>query len=745
MPSAASSHAEAHLMPGIETSRDLFGVVRGACSRCSAQRCVKYVKHTNEYHVKAAPGAGDGRVATHAHNDVSLQNCSRCGCAAAEHEVDINADARARGNDLFEAARFDEAIVAYTHAISAYAGDAKSYSNRAACYLKRVPAMPQQALHDAQHAVRLDCNYAKARTRLGSAALALGRYDDAQKAFEMALKLDSTSKAAQLGLAEVRSARARKMSDGAKRSDVDEPKRSRGSDSLAPTTAAAPASPSAKAFAGDVDVDKIYIDARASSVNDLIREAKGLIDKLERVLAMFREDVARLEAEAPTMTTTTTTTTPPPSAANVPEAILPRHVRVEDLNAKDATGSTTFGDDWNDDDDKETSTADDSAHMTRLLRVAEGIESECDTEDDASVIDNDLDVDASVAETLQFFQAFAEEETSSDDDSADADAWAERWEEEQFSRRQLATSTAPVNAYKRPPKESRMNRPPGLRLESLSSLFETTQVDTARVGDDERGPCKSCDWNSCPSFARRSLWNKPMLPAVSPTSKEFEPRLTQLTLGADGAFCARCGCDASAHCSREEFDKIQRKQRIDAEARANAKQTRLERVRLSAERVADAESNGECVCETTSDMLTGSERRGCQSCADCSGFRVIFRESDAMNPEVMFYCSMCGCSYDTHAICTTWQREQDFKRIQFERETKARQAALKARAQGGAESKHFATLRLAPGASKRDIAKAYKVLALKFHPDKHANESESERKHAALNFIRVTEAFKALT
>ena len=655
--------------------------------------------------------------------------------------MDINADARARGNDLFEAARFDEAIVAYTRAISAYAGDAKSYSNRAACYLKRVPAMPQQALHDAQHAVRLDCDYAKARTRLGSAALALGRYDDAQKAFEMALKLDSTSKAAQLGLAEVRSARAKKMSGGAKRSDVDEPKRSRGSDSLAPTAAAAPDSPSAKEFAGDDD--NVCSDARACTrVNDLIREAKGLIDKLERVLAMFHEDVARLEAEAPP---TTTTTPPPPSAANVPVVILPRHVRVEDLNATGATGSTTFGDDWNDDDDEETSTADDSAHMTRLLRVAEGVESECDTEDGASAVDNDLDVDALAAETLQFFQAFAEEETSSDDDSADADAWAERWEEEQFSRRQLATSTAPVNTNKRPPKESRMNRPPGLRLESLSSLFETTQVDTARVGADERGPCKSCDWISCPSFARRSLWNKPMLPAISPTSKEFGPRLTQLTLGADGAFCARCGCDASAHCSREEFDKIQRKQRIDAEARASAKQTRLERVRLSAERVADAEANGECVCETTSDMLTGSERRGCQSCAECSGFRVIFRESDAMNPEVMFYCSMCGCSYDKHAICTTWQREQDFKRMQFERETKARQAALEARAQGGAESKHFATLKLAPGASKRDIAKAYKVLALKFHPDKHANESESERKRAALNFIRVTEAFKALT
>jgi tetratricopeptide (TPR) repeat protein len=725
-------------MPGIETSRDLFGVVRGACSRCSAQRCVKYVKRTNEYHVKAALSAGDGRVATHAHNDASLQNCSRCGCAAAEHEVDINADARARGNDFFEAARFDEAIMAYTRAISAYAGDAKSYSNRAACYLKRVPAMPQQALHDAQHAVRLDCDYAKARTRLGSAALALGRYDDAQKAFEMALKLDSTSKAAQLGLAEVRSARVRKMSDGAKRSNVDEPKSSRASGSLAPTASAAPASPSAKAFAGDVN--NACSDARACTrANDLIREAKGLIDNLERVLAMFREDVARLEAEAPP------TPPSPPLAANAPEATQPRQLRVEDLNAKCATGSTTFGDDWNNDDDEETSTEDDSAHMTRLLRVAEGVESECDTEDDASAIDNDLDVDARAAETLQFFQAFAEEETSSDDDSADADAWAERWEEEQFSRRQLATSTAPVNAYKRPPKESKMNRPPGLRLESLSSLFETTQVDTARVGDDERGPCKSCDWNSCPSFARRSLWNKPVLPAISPTSKEFEPRLTQLTLGADGAFCARCGCDASTHWAREEFDKIQRKQRIDAEARASAKQTRLERVRLSAERVADAEANGECVCETTSDMLTGSERRGCQSCAECSGFRVIFRESDAMNPEVMFYCSMCGCSYDKHAICTTWQREQDFKKMQFERETKARQAAREAQSRGGAESKHFATLRVAPGASKRDIAKAYKVLALKFHPDKHANESESERKRAALNFIRVTEAFKALT
>ena len=711
-------------MPGIETSRDVFGVVRGACARCDA--CAKYVKNTNEYHAKAA--LDSTTRTTHAHNDVSLQNCSRCGCAAMEHVVDDNGDCRARGNDLFEAGRFEDAIVAYTRAISAYAGDAKSYSNRAACYLKRTPAMPQQALHDARHAVRLDGEYAKARTRLGQAAFALGHYDDAQKAFEMALKLDARSKAAQTGLREVQAARA-KTAHAPTRVDAKAPPPTN------PRTNAA--RPDASVMPQPAPVAHDVSAHESVNVNSAIREAKILIDKLERVLGMFREELTRLENLTHGEVEATTKAATEPTTGH--------KVYVSDFKpSTDATTNASFGDGWDVDD--ASTEDDDSGHMARLLRVAEGLESEEDVNDG-----DDVEVDARAAEMLQFFQDFAaEDETSSDEDDNNDDAWAERWEEEQFARRQSATHTAPANAHKRPPKDGKVVRPPGLRLDSLSSLFET-QVETAGLGDGDhastvRGPCKTCDWNSCPSFARRSLWKQSVLSSIPLTADEYKQRLTQLTLSVDGAFCARCGCDASAHCTVEEFDKIRRKQRRDAEAKSSAEEIRRERVRIAAERVADAEANGECICETSSDMLTGAERRACESCTECTGFRVIFRESDAMNPDVMFYCSMCGCSYETHVVCSAWQREQESKRVKFERDTKARRAAReREQANVCTDSKHFATLNLSPGASKRDIAKAYKILALKYHPDKHAGKGESERKRAALNFIRATEAFKALT
>ena len=57
-----------------------------------------------------------------------------------------------------------------------------------------------QALSDAERAVDIDGHYAKARTRVGAAALAMGNTDVAKRSFELALKLDPTSQTARDGL-----------------------------------------------------------------------------------------------------------------------------------------------------------------------------------------------------------------------------------------------------------------------------------------------------------------------------------------------------------------------------------------------------------------------------------------------------------------------------------------------------------------------------------------------------------------
>lgn len=58
---------------------------------------------------------------------------------------------------------------------------------------------------------------------------------------------------------------------------------------------------------------------------------------------------------------------------------------------------------------------------------------------------------------------------------------------------------------------------------------------------------------------------------------------------------------------------------------------------------------------------------------------------------------------------------------------------------------YYKTLGVAENASEDEIKKAFRKLSIKYHPDKQANKSESEKKNAEAKFKEVNEAYQVLS
>lgn len=126
------------------------------------------------------------------------------------------AAAKEKGNAAFSAGDFRKAMVHYTMAlrvtgpssdeascdeISAFR--AALFSNRSAAHAS--VAMWQQALHDAQEALKIDDQCAKYWCRKGAAQLGHGRLQDAICSYKQALEVGGNNSAAQAGLELARS------------------------------------------------------------------------------------------------------------------------------------------------------------------------------------------------------------------------------------------------------------------------------------------------------------------------------------------------------------------------------------------------------------------------------------------------------------------------------------------------------------------------------------------------------------
>jgi hypothetical protein len=166
---------------------------------------------------------------------------------------------------------------------------------------------------------------------------------------------------------------------------------------------------------------------------------------------------------------------------------------------------------------------------------------------------------------------------------------------------------------------------------------------------------------------------------------------------------------------------------------------RQRRVEAAQERSRRAEESGEVLMSTDLDMLLQQRRMECTSCASCPGFRIVYSTTDVHDTDIMFYCSLCGCSSECHRVDEAYAREQAAAQAADEREAKER--AARARNRGGTSrgsSKKKEALRvlgLHHAATEAEIQKAFRRLAKQLHPDKATSIGSTGHE-----FVRIREA-----
>ena len=178
-------------------------------------------------------------------------------------------------------------------------------------------------------------------------------------------------------------------------------------------------------------------------------------------------------------------------------------------------------------------------------------------------------------------------------------------------------------------------------------------------------------------------------------------------------------------------------------------QERMARIKNAEERISLA---GEEPLSTTDiDSLTQQKRAMCTNCEDeCPGFKIYYKSTDVHDPEIMFYCSLCGCKSEDHMVDSVWQRQETLRKQREEQEAKMRADRLKSRHTRISESavrkqEALTFMGLPMGSSKDQIKAAYKSLAKRYHPDKQKDKSNKEDIIRMQQlFTKATDAYKLL-
>ncbi|CAO1638470.1 unnamed protein product [Sympodiomycopsis kandeliae] len=98
---------------------------------------------------------------------------------------------RNKGNDLYKAGKFAEAVAAFTESIKRNPSEPKGYTNRASAYTK-LAALPQ-ALKDCEEAIKIDPSFVKGYIRKATVLLGMKEHSKALEAIQKGEDIDKSS------------------------------------------------------------------------------------------------------------------------------------------------------------------------------------------------------------------------------------------------------------------------------------------------------------------------------------------------------------------------------------------------------------------------------------------------------------------------------------------------------------------------------------------------------------------------
>jgi hypothetical protein len=308
--------------------------------------------------------------------------------------------------------------------------------------------------------------------------------------------------------------------------------------------------------------------------------------------------------------------------------------------------------------------------------------------------------------------------------------------------------------------------PSRLSFKNLQSVFTAAAAQRRRrdPGGVARVACKKCGVARCSQYLRPDSGAdmSPTLGVGFSVAFGFEPTTMHSRQRREERqrACATCECDCAVHeTEKEAIDRQTRAQREEQYRKRALNRPaiatplpsdRERRIASTVSRRAAAGAANEPLQSTNCDMMNQAQRGACQDCKDCPGFCILYRVQDASDPDVMLFCSLCGCRAESHAIDEAWKMQEERRKTE-EAAAAARAAAARAASSSATlaarqkEAEAYATLGVHYGADSKAVARAYRNLCRELHPDKQHGKQEKDVEAARERFHTIQCAYTLLT